>query len=476
MVLTPQLAVVAGVKAGDRDGPAATHPLYDANLVRWMLCRDLHDGADAVKARGETYLPAPPPVRDLPDWYRKFLHTAPFFAALARTESALRGAVFAQPPEIEAPPQVLAQIEPADLELLASQMTTDLLLTGRACLELAVDPEENAVRWVRHEAEELVNWRLGERFVFRQTLYEPTGDGWGVKEVEQIRVVRMDGARVVVEKYRKPKGDWVLMESAPVVYSGRPLDALPVFVTGVERHDLTPDKSPLLDLASLNLAHYQLSALNMLGLTLTSLPTPYVTGLRGNPNQGRPQAPRPRGVQERSLLSGARGPQENRMQLGGASVWQLPADAKVGMLEFSGAGLDAQQEALAAMEQRMAALGARVLMPPKRAAETAESVRLKSAADTSVLHSLAIALDALMTRALDTHAMLAGSGGAVSYVSNKNFLATRLEAAEVRALVEAFEKGVLDRDTLVTKLVEAGNIPEPAGGASGRLADRPSGE
>ena len=447
-------------------GPASEHPLYTEALPDWTLCRDVHAGARVVKAKGKVYLPAPPPVKSLPDWYGRFLDSAPFYGVLGRTESALRGSVFASPPEVDAPGSVLDQVSPAALELLAARLTTDLLLTGRAVIELAVDPDAGRIVWLQHEAESLINWTPGERFVFKVETFEPTADGWGRERRQRIRVVRRAGGGVVVDVYVQPGGkrDWVLETSTPVVWAGRPFESLPVFVTGIERNDLVPDRSPLYDVAQLNVAHYRLSALHQLGLMLTSLPTPWVSGVSGPVETGVPQY-RSGPTNTPRLISEI--PKPGGLVMGGASVWRLPKDAAAGMLEFSGRGLKAQLDGLTALEQRMAAIGARVLMSPKRAAETAEATRLKAAGDVSVLHSLATSLDALMERGLSMHATAIGASGKVGYKLNKDFLDAKIQPDEIRVLLDAYDARVINRDTLIERLVSGGAIPPLAEGDGG---------
>ena len=76
---------------------------------------------------------------------------------------------------------------------------------------------------------------------------------------------------------------------------------------------------------------------------------------------------------------------DDPLKIGGSDAWQLPADATAGFLEFTGAGTGQMLEMIQHYETQMAAIGARLLARPTAGAEAAETVRLKSLADTSLL-------------------------------------------------------------------------------------------
>jgi hypothetical protein len=218
---------------------------------------------------------------------------------------------------------------------------------------------------------------------------------------------------------------------------GEPLDYIPFQFFGPA--SLTPsiDKPPLLDLVEVNLSHYRTSADHEHGAHLTSLPTPWVSGIDI----------------------------EGSLPIGSGSAWVLPeVGAKAGMLEYTGDGLGSIERLSASKQDRMSALGARVIEQQKRAAETAEAMRIRSSSEYSVLSTMASAFDLGMEQVMGWHAWWAGVDVPVEDISfslNKDFFDTRLNPQEAQVLVAAWQSGAVSHDTLFWNLqqgewIEAG--------------------
>ncbi len=74
------------------------HPDYFENKGKWQRCRDVIDGEETVKERGEDYLPKPAGQTD--DDYEAYKTRALFYNATGRTLDAMVGMVFRKAPEI----------------------------------------------------------------------------------------------------------------------------------------------------------------------------------------------------------------------------------------------------------------------------------------------------------------------------------------------------------------------------------------
>ena len=147
----------------------------------------------------------------------------------------------------------------------------------------------------------------------------------------------------------------------PVV-NGKNEVSIPFFFANA--YDLRPTtcKPPMLDLVNMNLSHYRNSADYEHALYLTAQPTPWIAG--NLDEQKKPKS------------------------IGSGTIWYLPEDATCGMLEFTGAGITAQQKAMDDKEDRMAALGARMINDGKNRNETTDTARMRGRSEVSLLTSV----------------------------------------------------------------------------------------
>ena len=94
------------------------HPEYTRWSPVWKRCRDIHDGSDAVKARGVTYLPMPGGMDDLA--YAAYKTRAQVYGAFQRTVEGFLGYLFRSPPSVTAPEPVTDQLD--DVTLLGQHL------------------------------------------------------------------------------------------------------------------------------------------------------------------------------------------------------------------------------------------------------------------------------------------------------------------------------------------------------------------
>jgi len=187
-----------------------------------------------------------------------------------------------------------------------------------------------------------------------------------------------------------------------------------------------------------NLSHYRSSADLEHGRHFTALPTPYIVG--ADPDED-PNVP---------------------LMIGSGTAWMLPAGAHPGLLEFNGQGLKHLENALVEKQELMVQLGARMLETQKRAAETAEALRLRQAGDSSVLAIVADTASRGLQRALDWLVDWAGVPGAgtVRVKLNDDFFDTRMGPSELQALVKAWQEGAIAFTDLHANLVR-GEVIDP---------------
>jgi hypothetical protein len=121
-------------------------------------------------------------------------------------------------------------------------------------------------------------------------------------------------------------------------------------------------------------------------------------------------------------------------------------------IEFTGQGLEALEKRCEKKEQHMAALGARMLSPEKRAAEAQGTVEMRVGHETAMLADIAHNVSRGMTMVLGWLRDWSGATGNVSVAVNTDYVVTTLSAQEVTALVAAWQMGAISKNTLFWNL------------------------
>ncbi len=450
----------------------STHLDYDANLNAWLRARDVFAGEDTVKAAGERYLPKLD--SQTPDEYVAYKARASFFNATARTMDGFVGLIFRREPTVKLPERVSGvagalRVFAEDVDLLGTSLYTfsknivgEVLTVGRAGTLVDWEGEgEQRGYVVRYSAEQILNWRVarvnGRNLVTLVVLQEVLADGgkddFEIKEVEQLRVLRLVEARpangkgaqgtarptelrYIVEIWRKvqpkdkrKKPEWMKVETRIPLRLGKPLTMIP-FVFHGPRHSLPEvDKLPLADIIAVNLDHYRLNADYKHGLHFTALPTAWVSGFDKAAN----------------------------LRIGSSTAWvtETPG-ATAGFLEFTGQGLTTFERAMDRDERLMAILGSRMLEEQKRVGETAEAIELRQSGENSVLMTLALSVSDSVSQVLRWIYWWNSTEESPETVSedlvllqlNTDFSAKGLSSEDLTAIVAAWQAGAISRETM----------------------------
>jgi len=176
----------------------------------------------------------------------------------------------------------------------------------------------------------------------------------------------------------------------------------------------------------INLSHYRTSADLEHGAHFTALPTPFCFGVAEN---------------------------EVPDQIGPEALWtSTSSEAQAGMLEYTGQGLEALEKRLDVKESQMAALGARMLEAPKKAAEAADTARIHRTGEISVLASTAQAVSAGLTMMLEIARDWYGAAGDVRVTLNTDFLPTPMDPQMLTALFQMVQGGRISQQTFFENL------------------------
>ena len=415
-------------------GPGTLHPDYIMNRSRWARCRDCHDGADAVKAQRETYLPKPGGF-DVPDQYDLYLMRAGFLPAVQRTEEVLSGLLFGDDPEVKMPGELDEVVENVtltgqDLIGLAQDMVSELLTTGRVAVQLDfATPTPNTMRpyWRLRSAENLINWRTMQqtdgrevlvRAMLREdTLVEDPKNAFGLILERRIRelILAEAGVEIRLHALRKDKWEQVGPTRRPMAY-GQPLMEIPLLISSARTVGVDVGRPPLLPIANLVLSHYRSSADLEQGNFFASLPTAYVKGAKMSVGQRSIQQAQPQSIRQGKpggpqTFGGAYPPSSglDGYRLGSGLLLELPEDADIGYLEISGPGLVSIHRTLEMKEKQLQSIGARLIADQSRnQSETAQTARIRAQSDAALMRLIANVVDKILTTALKISARWLG--------------------------------------------------------------------
>ncbi len=433
--------------------PNSQHAEFSASLDAWTKCRDVIAGEDAVHKSGERYLPRLSGQED--GDYRAYVMRAPFYNATARTIDGMVGMLFRKAPIVEVPDAMARIIDDMTLtgcnfDELAEIVSREVISVGRFGLlvEFPQVPEGPMSKAQasnlnlrpyasQYKAETIINWRA-ERINNAQQLVmvalmesvQSWSSDFEVVSVDQIRALLLEDGRFLQRIYQKPKNkdEWEqigtdivpLMDNAPLRY-------IPFVIFGPSNNGARVQKPPLYDLVTLNLSHYRSTADLEHGAHFTGLPTAVVTGYSPDKNE--------------------------RLAIGSASAWIFPdSDAKAQYLEFTGQGLGALENRLKEKEAAMAAIGARMLSPEKAGAEAAKTVAMRHAGEGAVLSSIGNMIEHGLDRVLQIMAEWEGIDVKINTEINHDFLDAQIDAAQVLALVKAWQAGAMSFETLFWNL------------------------
>jgi hypothetical protein len=465
----------------------STHPEYQENLWAWSQARAVIAGGEAVKAAGTRFLPRLDAQTDAE--YAAYVKRASFFNATGRTADGYVGQIFRRAPFIKLPEAssalgraLKAFSHDADmfgtsLRAYARNVVSEVVAVGRAGTLIDWESEqENRVYASLYSAENILNWRVerinGRNIPTLIVLHEPTGamarseadghhgeDSFERKAAEQIRVLRLvpvgqgstesrptreraamrcevevwrvlaDGSRSGTRR-RSTGAKWELVERRIPLRLGQPLSLLPFVFHGPRHSRPEVDKLPLADVIEVNLDHYRLSADYRHGIHYTALPTVWVSGFA----------------------------KDVTLRIGSSTAWVTEqTGASAGFLEFEGQGLATFEKAMDRDERLMAVLGSRLLENSKKVGESAEAIQLHQLGEHSILSHIAMSVGESMTQVLrwahwwnSTEAIPDDvTEEQVSLQLNTDFSTKGLSAAELTAIVAAWQAGAISRDTMV---------------------------
>jgi hypothetical protein len=448
----------------------------------WEIVDDLSKGARHLRTLGAKYLPVEP-AEDRSKDYPVRLSRALLFNAFERTLNGLVGMVFRKEPKLGPDvPEVIRGREGADSQsslegwaenidlqgaawtVFAKEVFTDAMKLGHAFIYVDMPPRlpEGSTRadelavghrpyWVSYRASQALNWRseietravelsngemilvptgrrILQQITFEECGYEPVGQ-YGEKEVKKYRVLS-PGFWELYRETKTENGTDYILESA----GESSLSEIPVAVIYGRKTGYFTSKPPLLDLALINIGHYQKYS-------------DYSEGLR----MCIPQ-----------LCFKGLDPSKTIEVIGHNSFHVVRPDGDVWFAEPDGAGLTPQRTDLQDLEAQMARLGLAILAPNGPSPEkTATEVFANHVETDSDLATAARSLKdggeqslKFTTQYVDPKATAGGS------IEGLEIDQLTLSAQEMQAYGAIRASGDLSLQTFWEVLGRAGRLPE----------------
>lgn len=467
------------------------HPAYTAVLPLFQDLRTAYLGELAVKGAmplrrlgvqdwsqpGMRHLARPAGMKRA-DQYASYLDRASWCPATERAAQGITGSIFRHEPQIAAPTALEPQLADitqtgVSLRMFAEQVVLETLLMGRYGLlvdfpgpvltpegQTLPPPPQSRPYWVGYQAEEILNWRTMQRggdtilsLVVCKEVVEDVQGPWGTpdffvtKPRIQYRVLRLNEAGVYEVSLwtETPTGVGqvpmavVLQQQWVPTRQGQPLDFIPFVFLAPFSLEPTIQKSLMEGLVRRNYLNFRHSADKEHALHLTAMPTFYVAANMEQPPE---------------LYVGAN-----------MAIFLPDNQAKVGLVEFHGQGLQPHENAIKEDLMLMAALGARLLEGPPTTQETATGVQWRLAGSDSPTQTLVSVVSQGLTWALQVHAYWAALTENVDDPDihidlNKDLVSTMMEPQMLQALMQALLNGTISYETFYFNL-QRGEIARP---------------
>jgi len=414
-------------------GIESTNPLYRETQNKWTRVRDSFLGSDAVKEKGEVYLPKL--SSQSKKEYEAYVLRAMYVNAIKNTVQGLVGAVMRINPVINAPDRIMELAQDitgtgVSLNDFISNMLSEQLLMGRQ--GILVDRTETRTYLSGYTTEQITNW-MDDAIILKETyITHDVQDHYNMTYEVQYRELMIDeDGDYVIRIWRETTG-WEAMAEFVPTKVGQSLREIPFVALSGNELNLNPTQPPLLSLVDTNLSMYRTSADLEHGRHFTALPTPYVTGIDG----------------------------DSELRIGSGSAWILPdSSSKAGYLEFTGQGLQALEKAVEEKRGIMASLGASLLQTQKSGIESAESLRLRQNSEASVLVGAVLAVQEGIAKALSLMAEWEGVSGDIEVELNTDFVDTKISSEDLTALMSAWQSGAISHETFLHNMKKGEIIP-----------------
>lgn len=429
---------------------AQQSPEIQAMLEASAPCRDLMKGGRHMREKGEQYLPKFPQETD--DDYDARLASTWLFDGVGKTIEDLSGKVFETPVTLSETNTDLdfwaynVDLQGRDLAQFARDVFDQAQASGISFIMVDAPARGELTRaqaqagnfrpyFVSLSLEELLGYKTAvidnvptlTQVRIMETVFEDTDDEFDPAMIEQIRVLTLpvEEGKVVgavnVRLYRKREDDqWAIYDQYE---TGMP--RIYVAACDIGRDGFMKAKPPHSRLAEINLAHWRSQSDQANIMHHARAPMKYFHGYSREDLE--------------SFTEGA-----------GYAFYSSNENAKIGVVEHSGAAIDAGRTELKDMEFQMQAMGLQLLVS-RQGNSTATGELIDEAKTNSRLGMWADNLKDTLELAFSWMAEMAGISADIAVVINKDFAANALSHLDMDALNKMFLAEVISRSTYINE-------------------------
>jgi len=294
--------------------------------------------------------------------------------------------------------------------------------------------------WIHIRPWQILGWRAKRQagaWVLLQlrlleTVEEEDGDH-GTKMVEQVRVLEPGAWTIYRRSKVGDKDEWTLYNEGATT-----LDVIPFVPCYGKRKGFMVSEPPLIEVANLNVAHWQSGSDQQTLLHVARVPILTVTGVQDGIGPNGEAVPW-------------------TFTVGASAAVKLPMGATMDFVEHTGKAIEAGAQDLETLEERMRQAGAELLViaPGK---VTATQIHSENAVAMSALQRITLSLQDELNTALQFTAMWVGqqTGGSVTLF--RDFAAATLAEASAELLLKTTQSGYLSKRTYFKELQRRGIV------------------
>ncbi len=351
---------------------------------------------------------------------------------MQRIEKMLAGMLVRKPVRLDGVSDLVRE-QLFDVSLEGDDLNVWLYTTARTvisyghCGVLVDAPKDgDKVRpyWVTYEPKNILGWRTevidGVRQLTQlrlmEQVVEPDGK-YGEKIVKQIRV--LEPGRFEIHRKDK-KGEYKLHDEGEMSIK----DKIPFSVAYSNRVGYYESRSPLYDIAELNLKHYQIQSDLDNILHISSVPLLAVFGY----------------------------PNSDEITTGPSEALSLPPESRMEYISPSSDSYESQFRRLEDLKDQINTLSLAAVLGQKLVGETAEAKRIDRSQNDSTMMVVAQQMQDLIDNCLKFHSEYLNEPNAGSSFVNRDFVTARLEPQEIQSLLALFTAGTISQETLLTQL------------------------
>ena len=430
---------------------------YDENQDDWKMIRDVLKGAKAIREGGTRYLPQLSGM----SWgeYEAYKKRAQFFNASARTLNGLVGMIFRKEPEIilgdaeSLRPQLeTCTVDNQPFSVFARAIVREILSMGRVGALVDAPTNGGQPYFTTYTAESITNWRnvrndagkiIANQIVLKEVFLVDSDTGFGSEEVTVYRELFLTDSNSYAQRLWMPvknRNNTVDYQPSDILVpvisgAGAFYGEMPFICFGPMKTGMAVQRSPILDIAELNVLHFQRSAQLAHGQFYTATPTYWAIP----PNTGD--------IPE--------------YQVGPNTVWLVDQPNSCGILEYRGEGLRYLESACSQLENQMAGLGARLVADRKNTAgESSQVAEMRSKGESSLLYEIVESAENGLTDLLKIWVRWNGRNPRnVEVKLNRDFVDAAMEYRTWLQLDRAHAQGNIDDETYYRTLFEGEMLP-----------------